>query len=392
MLALLDSRLALNVNGSCADASELVAQHMATCIAITEERDKLFIRYPSEPILAAASAQLWNRNQKRNLRKALEKLVGSIRIGDVEAGYRGELVARILLCMAYDSAAASTYTDARRSPFTKPVTVEAFLLSLGGQALLDSLVVEGQHVDKAEFLRGLVYLTHFVAVKYPAGNVDFRKFFVRGAGILCKPLQIGIDLMIPIWLSEAEMTYILIQVRNNRAAKVDSEATGAFFDCSASASRIEKNPSNAYLVLYMQVGTAGVSSKQKSEATETEDASSTIVNLRGKFEYIVTRSMSASSASGGATQFEAVATATASKSEEARDVKQQKLDISPHPENKYAMVVGLFGLSPEIYPFLDDELTNLLCDVRDAFPDPMSVIPDDKKVIFKDSMPLEYNA
>src|SRR5215213_8927779 len=57
-LAVLSSRLSLSISPQSKIASELVAGHMALCSYVSPDRQRLYIGYSSEPILAEASAIL----------------------------------------------------------------------------------------------------------------------------------------------------------------------------------------------------------------------------------------------------------------------------------------------------------------------------------------------
>jgi len=96
-LAILSPRIALDVNPSLRINTALIADHMRVCIHITPERESAV---PSEPILAEASAQLMHR--QGYLESILSFLAVSLRYGIVDAGYRGELVAQLLVLLAID--------------------------------------------------------------------------------------------------------------------------------------------------------------------------------------------------------------------------------------------------------------------------------------------------
>jgi hypothetical protein len=57
LLTVMSCRLAITMGPTQEEASEMVASHMAVCTAIEKDRSYLIINYPSEPILAEASAE-----------------------------------------------------------------------------------------------------------------------------------------------------------------------------------------------------------------------------------------------------------------------------------------------------------------------------------------------
>src|SRR5207249_1709773 len=80
--------------------------------------------YPSEPVLAEASAEL---TDKLGWGLPLCTLCEYVRSGIVEAGYRGELLTKIICLMAMDDALNSIPTQSHQWKFSRPVSVSAFL-------------------------------------------------------------------------------------------------------------------------------------------------------------------------------------------------------------------------------------------------------------------------
>ena len=115
-LAVMDCRMCLTVDSFSRSASDMVTSHMAECIGITSDREQIHTAYPPEPILAGiyllntfpenfviileAAAQLL-RNRHTEYLRHLNTL---IKTGIVDAGFRGELVARFLLLEAWERA------------------------------------------------------------------------------------------------------------------------------------------------------------------------------------------------------------------------------------------------------------------------------------------------
>ena len=73
---------------------------MATCIKVDKDRKSLYITYPSEPILSEAAARLMMSQEFYN--SMIIKLSNQVSKSKIEGGYRGELVARLLLLRCYD--------------------------------------------------------------------------------------------------------------------------------------------------------------------------------------------------------------------------------------------------------------------------------------------------
>jgi hypothetical protein len=96
-LATLSVRLALRIGADTPAAAELVASHLAVLTGIDDDRTFLRTAYPSEPILAEVSADLTG---KYGWASPLKSLCHFIQVGNVEVGWSGELVSKILCLMS----------------------------------------------------------------------------------------------------------------------------------------------------------------------------------------------------------------------------------------------------------------------------------------------------
>ena len=107
-MAILGVRVCVDVVPQCQLSDLLVAQHMRTLYFVSEDRESMVTGYFSEPVLVQAAAQLTNEASSEvhsalnKWRVLLKLLLGSLRKGMVDAGFRGELVARVLLLLAWD--------------------------------------------------------------------------------------------------------------------------------------------------------------------------------------------------------------------------------------------------------------------------------------------------
>src|ERR1700738_1805767 len=99
LIAVLAPRLALTIGPYTVEASELIASHLATLTRSDNKRHFLRTVYPSEPILAEASAWLTDKYGWAN---PLSALIHYVHGGIVEAGFRGELLTKIVCLMAMD--------------------------------------------------------------------------------------------------------------------------------------------------------------------------------------------------------------------------------------------------------------------------------------------------
>ena len=99
MLALLAVRLAIAAGPSTIEAGELVASHLAVLLSAETEHPFLKIGYPSEPILATVAAL---HLQTTGWDRPLMSLCNYIDSSVVDAGFRGELLTKIICLLTMD--------------------------------------------------------------------------------------------------------------------------------------------------------------------------------------------------------------------------------------------------------------------------------------------------
>lgn len=376
-------RVPLNVSPLSRLAHALVAEHMAICMFVSEDRSSLMVRYASEPVLAEASAKMTRNDLNRAaMVNAIHK---SITRGEVNVGFVGELAAQLLLLFARDSlvlpdlcseiqvhsmtssmgtlkivesmpssgrqpemasskaaTTASDDTEASQENFRSMgqtayendgvvtqmgntlVSVSSLPGSTSMQTVESSGLVEpnakdvaplpaslGQAVHEPSsklklgkddfvstecllrtFLKtfcgtpesfvddlfgnstALVRFTHFVPIVFtPSKQEHLKTAYDRASGMVCKPGQRGVDLIIPIKVlspteTEGDVGYscLLIQVKNVKTVSHSLQA-----DYLAKAALAYSFPdlshdqfvSRYYMVLYMNVGDSIVQKSDK---------------------------------------------------------------------------------------------------------------------------------
>ena len=129
LLAVLSPRLALTVGPFSAEAVEMVSSHLAVLLRTDEDRHFLQTYYPSEPILAEASAVI---TKSIGWSYPLKALYHYLQNGIVTAGYRGELLSKVLCLMAMDDTEKPETPDPEDETalfwtHTQPVKVRDFL-------------------------------------------------------------------------------------------------------------------------------------------------------------------------------------------------------------------------------------------------------------------------
>jgi hypothetical protein len=124
LIAVLAPRLALTIGPYTLEASELIASHLAVLTRTDDQRHFLRTVYPSEPILAEVSAQLTDTHGWAN---PLSALVHYIRGGIVGAGFKGELITKIVCLMAMDKALSQIPVPENQRQYSRPISVSDFL-------------------------------------------------------------------------------------------------------------------------------------------------------------------------------------------------------------------------------------------------------------------------
>lgn len=186
--------------------------------------------------------------------------------GIVEAGFRGELLTKLVCLMAMDRALGKKQVKRNQWMFSRPITVSEFLNNLiaskktpftktlfGRPKQLTALSTKelkrkqeaGFHItnvdeqDLQRFLDGYVFFNHFIQVEVKMSYAMLCQAWNRGAAIMCKTNTKAIDFAIPVMLktgiefgplhdvwegahidkARKHMSYILINARNYASGK-----------------------------------------------------------------------------------------------------------------------------------------------------------------------------
>src|SRR5581483_7060881 len=91
-VAVLASLCSVDISPSVHYASNLVASHLGTCLAISQDRTKILVCYPSEPLVTEAAYELLDDNM-------LFLIAQSFGQGIVEPGKRGEILGELILIL-----------------------------------------------------------------------------------------------------------------------------------------------------------------------------------------------------------------------------------------------------------------------------------------------------
>ena len=221
LVSVLAPRIALSANPNSIEASEMIASHMAVLMRTDTDRHFLRTVYPSEPLLAEASA---NTTTTYGWGLSLQALHLYVQSGIVDAGFRGELLSKIVCLMAAEDAMRSKpgYNDKKEWQCSRPVSVAQFLDKLvrfesyertdrghtrqNITSISDYITSYAKIdlVDLARFLGGTIFFTHFIRVRYTISIQTLVQAWNRGAAIMCKSYNPRFDHVIPVMLEGAD--------------------------------------------------------------------------------------------------------------------------------------------------------------------------------------------
>jgi len=220
ILACLSVRFALEFNAdtnALAVACAQVERHMRLCITATSGLEKLVTLAGSEPLLAEAACDL----MKRASMDPVCRLVKHSDLNCIDRGRRGELIAAFILMQARDKAAV------RKRWMSVCEFMEALLPSSAYRELLCSRPNYYRREEDKQFDETFkdyrMWFNH--VIKIEAADMisadSLWKFITRGAMIVCKHNQFGVDIVLPACvaqqnLSRDTITAIFIQVKNDK--------------------------------------------------------------------------------------------------------------------------------------------------------------------------------
>jgi hypothetical protein len=223
-LACLATRFGLEFNedeDSREESYKQVERHMRIGVATTTGFTKMITYSASEPLLAEAAFQLSSDSYP----SPVKLLANHANLYCVDRGRRGELVAALIVMQARDASLARNQFH-RRWVFVTDF-IEALLPPDASGPFLDSPPTRWRQGEQAMSLRERfancrLWFNHVIKVE-DSGVIrpEFLwKYITRGAMIICKENQEGIDLILPVSvsldekLSRHSVTAITIQVKN----------------------------------------------------------------------------------------------------------------------------------------------------------------------------------
>jgi len=208
LFAILAPRLGITAGPYTREAAETVASHLAIVVNADHHGHFLKTVYPSEPIVAAAAASLTER--PTGWPNTLSALTLYIQTGIVDAGFRGELLTKILCLMAVDESMSQVVHQSSRESYWKyalPVKVSVFLDHLitappNFNSFSEAIRATPIHDERLNrFLDGHIFFNHFLRMEENLTLPLIVQAWNRGAALMCKNNTPLIDHVIPVMLA-----------------------------------------------------------------------------------------------------------------------------------------------------------------------------------------------
>jgi hypothetical protein len=187
-------------------SSESVANHISTLLACDNERIGTLSTYVSEPRMAIAAAELWN-DEKFFSNNGIQALQNALLSGTLSLGIRGEVVAQIILLLAFDKVCSNAQRGSGEFVLLKDVLVELLPPCCG----YSSVFLEG--IIPRELNESKVACCQFMQVAHKFTKFTLTELAERHAGASLKGGQCSADLVIPI-IADGGPACFIFQIKN----------------------------------------------------------------------------------------------------------------------------------------------------------------------------------
>ncbi|GBC02926.1 hypothetical protein RclHR1_00490012 [Rhizophagus clarus] len=255
-IAILASLCSVDISPLVHFASSLIASHLGTCLSISQDRTKILVCYPSEPLVTEAAYEFLDD-------KILHLIAQSFCQGVVEPEKRGEIVGELILILTRQKLYKKLIKDKKATFFTGEIKLEIFLNNL----LKDNPVLKEEHYEHNFFKRATVSFTRFVTIRTIPTLNDVRRGYKSCVAFNLKRNQQGADFLIPVKCDENYGIWI-IQIKNHNLPKYDSsvkvDSTSKLEPSYVFSKTDLKELEVPYLAMYWQLGA------QETGITEAE--------------------------------------------------------------------------------------------------------------------------
>jgi hypothetical protein len=211
-VAILASLCSVDISPSVHFASNLVASHLGTCLAITQDRTKILVCYPPEPLITEAVYELLNND-------ILHRIAQTLGQGIVEPGKRGEIVGELILILTRQS----LQTKKKKKHDIHFYAGEIKLMDFLNELLLDSKnILNGDNSEHNALKNANISFTRFVTISTIPTENDLTKGYETGVAFNLKRNQKGADFLIPVRI-ENSYTFWINQIKNHNLKSTNSD-------------------------------------------------------------------------------------------------------------------------------------------------------------------------
>jgi len=162
-IAVLASLCSIDISPSVYFASNLVASHLGTCLSISQDRSKILVCYPPEPLITEASYELLDNDM-------LHYISQSFGQGIVEPGKHGEIIGELILILTCQQLQNRLQRSKKVNFFTGEIGLVDFLNDL----LKDKIMLQNNNEHK--YLKNAkISFTRFITIRTIPTIKDLEK-------------------------------------------------------------------------------------------------------------------------------------------------------------------------------------------------------------------------
>ena len=188
-------------------SSELVANHCAQCLYVSDDRSFICSGYGSSYLFSEAAIKILEEKET-NASDILGYLVDCMRNGSVSKGDGGELTAKLIMILALiaTNRRINNQDDNNQDFRTKIIKVQDFLETLVGESVDGKQKFFGDISDANwnKLLRGSLFFNHFINLQYTPNESDLLNMMYRSAFGFTKDVEKSFDIVGPIYFDEQE--------------------------------------------------------------------------------------------------------------------------------------------------------------------------------------------
>ncbi|RIA93600.1 hypothetical protein C1645_735376 [Glomus cerebriforme] len=245
-IAIFASFCSIDISSSVHFASNLIANHLGTFLSISQDRTKILVCYPSEPLVTEAAYELLDNN-------ILQLIAQSFSQGIVNLGKQDEIVGELILILTHQKLYKKLIKTKQSAFFTGEIRLVTFLDNL----LKNNFTLNENCTEHNSLKNGSISFTRFVTIRTIPTLNDIKKGYISCVAFNLKQNQQGANFLIPVKLNKNIYTVWIIQIKNHNLDKYNSDI---MVDSISKLkpryvfSKTDLAELNPYLSMYWQLG------------------------------------------------------------------------------------------------------------------------------------------